>query len=603
MSIRTIINPMPTIPLLGPDNAIDLDRLGSSELETYINYVNIADGDIIIVYWFGCGANGEIVDKFNDEVEVLDELLTPDGMPVMIENNIMQLLNNGSVFYAYRVRKPGQQPGDESLRLFFYVGKRPRTTTALPVLQIKESHDRHLYLEDAPQIITPWMAPYQAMKAGDVVTLHCRRYYPDGSEYLPALKYPREVKEGESGEPLALFLNRSELNRVEDGSIELYCGIQYEGTAQETTFSARQTLTLSAPTSPTLPALTIVDHDGGTLNPALFPKGVLVRIPGYPGMAVGDDLYCHASSDAVGVDPVALHARVDASTQDKGFFELQLSADWVQSSQGGAMNLQYQYAWEGIARSATPYQVNVREPLNLPWVIVQGATPDPDKPVEGEAVLNVLSLVTSGINITITPDANHGEDDKVEMHFEGFGTGGKYIATTPTVAEGRTYNIPSHVIPYNFSRPVRVYYTVLQKGDPAPVPSKVFILWILPIEKTRYLTIQSTQGQQYNGTIYLSRIGANGELFTLPAWPYIRAGQKVHVVMKGKNSSDEPLSIPVIDNYSVTSTDVTARKVEKYFSFANINRFKLGSVSVDVTITYEEGAATQYSPASFVLAS
>lgn len=598
MSIRTVLNPMPTIPLLGPDNAIDLDSLGSSDLPTFVNYLGISDGDTIIVNWFGCGPNGEIVDKFNDEVQVLDEDLTPDGMPVMIENSIMKLLRNGSVFYAYQVKKPGGTPGDASLRLFFYVGKRPRTSTVLPVLQIRESHDLHLDLNEAPPIIKPWMVPYQAMAVGDVITLHCRRYNPDGSEYTPALAYPREVKDGEAGQTLDLFLNRSDLLRVEDGTVELYYGIQYIDTPQEITLSSRQTFTLSAPTTATLPALTIVGHDGGTINPALFPDGVRLRIEGYPGMSVGDELLLHASSDADDVEPVVLRASIDASTLDKGFIELPLSAQWLAASQGAAIDLRYEYAWAGTALSASPYQANVREPLNLPMVIVEGALPDPDKPVEGEGVLDVLALSSSGVTIHVDPDANFGSEDQVVMHWDGYGVGGKHSVTSPG---GRTFNIPAHYIPANFGKSVQVYYTVLQTGEPAPAKSEVFVVKVLPIEKSRYPVIQSYQAQQYNGTIYMGRMAAGGELFTLRAWPYMREGQTVNAFIHGKNANDDPLIVPVFENHTVVSAEITARQIAKSVLPASFQPFKLGSINVQVTITYEAGAETQYAPANFVL--
>ncbi|MFQ6558957.1 hypothetical protein Q7F05_23715 [Pseudomonas sp. Lb2C1-1] len=604
MTIRTQPNPVPTIPALGPDNAIDLDSLGTQDLETFVCYDGIADADMLIVSWFGCAENGEIIDRLNEEVEVHDDALTPDGMPVMIENSVLQRLRNGTVFYSFRVKKPGAAPGDESLRLLFHLGKRSGALTALslPMVQIRESHDLHLDLETADSIITPWMMPYQAMAVGDTVTLHGRRFYPDGSEYTPALAYPRVILEGEPGNPLGLFLNRSDLLRVEDGSVELYYGIQYVGTQQEVTFSSRQTFELLAPSSAMLPALTIVGHDGGTINPALFPDGLPLRIEGYPGMSVGDEFLCHASSSAAGVAPIILRARVDASTLDKGFFELMLDAEWVSASQGAGIDLRYEYARVGMALSATPYQANVRAPLNLPMVIVENARPDPDDPVPGEGVLDVLGLTTSGVTIDIDPQANYGPDDEVNVHWEGYGTGGKYIAFSPVTPGGRTYNIPPQYIPANLDKAVRVYYTVMQTGEPAPVPSKVFIVRVLPIEKSRYRTIQSAQAQQNNGTIYISRIIPVGELFTLHAWPYMREDQIVNVVINGKGNDDSPVTVFILENYSVSPEDVTARLIAKSMLPSAFQSLKLGSISVQVTITYEQGAETLYAPANFVLA-
>ncbi|WP_434656388.1 hypothetical protein J3P96_07680 [Pseudomonas sp. R3-56] len=597
----TLSNPAPTIPLLGPDNAVDLEELGAQELETFIKYDGLADADFIVVNWFGCGEFGEIVDKSNDEVEVIGDEITPDGMPVLIENSLLQALRNGTVFYSYRVRKPGGTPGDESLRLFFYVGKRPRSVATLPVLQIRESHDLHLSLDmDGPSSFKPWVAPYQAMAAGDTVTLYCRRFDPEGVEDLPALAYPQAVREEEVGKPLGLFLNRSDLLRFEGGSTQVHYGIQYAGAPAETTQSPAQTFKLLAATSARLPRLEIDGHDGGTLNPALFPQGLLLRIAGYPGMEVGDELLCHVSSSLADVAPVILRARVDVSTLGKGFFELHLDAGWVAASQGGAIDLRYQYAWQGTARSAEPYSVNVREPLHLPMVIVHDALPDPDDPAKGEGILDVTQKAISGVNLSIDPLANYGPEDLVQVHWEGYGTGGKYIATVPM--SGRTYNILPQFIPSNLGKAVRVYYTVQQSGEPAAVPSEVFTVRILPIEKDRYLTIQSKQAQMYNGTIYVSRIPSEGELFTLPSWLYMREGQIVNAHIHGKNSAGDTLVVAILEQYPVTAADVTNRKIEKGLAQSSFSAFQPGAVNVQVKIVYEPGAETLFSPARFTLA-
>ncbi|MBC3383555.1 hypothetical protein HU715_015790 [Pseudomonas sp. SWRI12] len=603
MTIRTQANQAPTIPTLGPDNAIDLDRLGTDDLQTFVKYDDIADGDKIVISWFGCGEHGEIVDKFNDEAEVVDDALTPEGMPVMIENSVLRQLLNGSVFYSYRVRKPGEATGDESLRLFFFVGRRPRAAAALPVVQIRDSHDLHVDLDTAEAIITPWVVPYQAMSVGDTVTLHCRRFYPDGSEYTPALAYPTVVGEGEPGKPLGLFLNRSDLLRVEDGSMELYYGIQYASATQETTFSTRQTFQLLAPSAAMLPALTIVGHSGGTINPLLFSDGLPLRIEGYPDMSIGDEVLCHATSSITGMEQVVLRANVDASTLDKGFFEFMLDPAWLSASQGASIDLRYEYAWAGKGLSSTPYPANVRAPLKLPMVIVKNARPDPDDPVSGEGVLDVLGLSASGVTIDIDPQANYGADDEVKVYWDGYGTSGKYTALAPVTPGSRTYNVPPEHIPANLDRAVPVYYTVLQDGDPGPVKSDVFVVRVLPIDKTHYTTIQSAQAQLTNGTIYISRIESGGELFTLPRWPYMREGQIVNAIINGKGNDDSPRAVPIFDNYPVAENDVTNGSITKTVTASDFQVFKLGSISVQVIITYEQGAETFYLPASFTLAS
>ncbi len=64
-------------------------------------------------------------DYINDLIEVVG--LQPEGMPVLIINPLLVRLDKGWVFYSYIV---DGRP-DESLRLFFYVGKPPSTAAGL----------------------------------------------------------------------------------------------------------------------------------------------------------------------------------------------------------------------------------------------------------------------------------------------------------------------------------------------------------------------------------------------------------------------------------------------------------------------------------------
>jgi hypothetical protein len=593
-------NPAPTIPDLGADNAIDLDKLGSSDLQTYIGYDGITDGDTIILNWRGCGKDGTVVDNFNDQVDVIPPF-APEGMPVRIENYLLSDLRDGWAFYSYRILKVGEaNPGDESLRRFFYIGKRPRAMPDLPVLQIKESHDLHLDLSSAPPILGVYAVPYEAMGPGDIVTLHCRRFYDDGTEYTPALAHPTQVEAADVGKPLALYLKRSDLLRVEDGRIELNYGIQYANTVGEKTLSATQTLYLFQPTSALLPALEVVGHTGGVINPAQFPEGLPLRIEAYPGMGVGDDVLCYASSKADGVEPLTLPARVDVSTIDKGFLEFQIDPKWLVASNGAQIDLQYQYAWTDAAMSATPYPATIRTPLRLPMVIVEGALPG-EEPVPGEGELNVLPLTIRGVTLRIDEEANYAPDDTVEVFWDGHGSTGRYSVTTPTTEGGRTFTIPPQYIPANFGKTVPVYYRVTPKGETSYEDSKVYGVRVLAIPKSSYPTIQSTQAQQTNGQISLSNVPAGGELFSLRGWPYIRDGQTLNAILSGKDATDQPLTFAIFNNHAVTAAEFDARLVSTLINVTELRRFKLGAVTVQVTVTYEEGAETRYNEARFTL--
>lgn len=599
-----IDNPAPTIPSLGPDNAVDLVKLGSSKLMTYIKYPGIETGDdhLLLLNFRGCAADGAVVDELNDQVAVDLSKLTPYGMPAEIENHTIVDLDGGLAFYSYRVAIAGGAPGDESRRMYFYVGKRPRARPALPVLQIQESHDLHLDLSEAPAALGVRLVPYEAMSVGDIVTLHCRRFDSDGDEYLPALAYPTTVTKADLDKPLALFLNKSDLRRVDGGRIELSYGIQYAGTASEQTLSATQTIELNPPTSAQLPALTIVGHTGGPINPVQFPQGLPLRINAWPDIGVGDELLCYVRSDLDLVEPLVLQARVDVSTIDKGFIELVVPPEWVKATDRSPIELQYQFAWMGSALSATPYPATIRGPLVLPMAIVVDARPG-DDPVEGAGEIDADGLVSSGINIQIDDEASYGPNDKIEVFFEGFGTTGAHSVTAPVTPGGRLFNIPPQFIPANMDKLVNVYYKVTPQGETFAYPSDIYVLRVLPVPLNRYLAIQSAQAQASGGRISISAVPAQGEKFSFPrGWAYIRAGQTLNALLVGKDTAGATLTYPIFNNHVVTQAQASANLVETFVSKAELQKFQTGSVTVGVTITYEPGAETKLVDARFTLA-
>jgi hypothetical protein len=598
-------NPKPTVPAIDADNAIDVDKLGISKLLTYINYPEIENGggDLLHLNFRGCAVDGTVVDELNNQVLVDEDKLTPEGMPAEIENHTIVNLRGGLAFYSYKVQKFGDNaPGDESLRIYFYIGKRPRARLPLPVLQIRESHDLHLDLSIAPAQLGVRLAPYEAMTAGDIVTLHCRRFDSSGDEYLPALAYPSEVTKTDLDKPFALFLNKSDLRRVDGGRIELRYGIQYVGTTIEKTLSATQTIQLVAPTTAQLPALKIVGHTSGVpINPAQFPEGLPLRIDTWPGIEVGDELLCHVHSDLEEVEPLVLKARVDVSTIDKGFIDLLVPAQWVKASNGAPIDLQYQFAWIDSALSATPYPATIRGPLHLPMSIVEDAKPGED-PVEGEGEIETEFLVSKGVNIRIDDEASYTPGDGIKVIWAGFGTTGAHSVTEPVTPGGRLFNIPAQYIPANMGKSVPVYYEITPLGDNVAQKSAVYTVRVLPVPLNRYLAIQSVQAQSSGGKIKISQVAAQGEKFSFSrGWAYIRQGQTLNALLVGIDASGQGLTYPIFNNHSVTSTEAETKVVEKFVLKAELQKFQLGSVTVRVMITYEPGAETKLTDARFTL--
>ncbi|MDI2595513.1 hypothetical protein NYP20_16635 [Pseudomonas sp. N3-W] len=598
-------NPAPTIPDLDANNTIDVEKLGTDRLLTYINYPDIKkdDGEWIVVNWRGCAQDGTAVDEFEDRAQIVEAEVTDSGLPVRIENPTVRLLDQGWAFYSYRVDRGGVQ-SEESKRIFFYVGKRPRAKPDLPVLQIKESQDLRLDVESLPGDPGVWAGPYEAMATGDTVTLHCSRFRSDGVEVSPPLEYSVVVKAEQVGKPLQLYLSKSDVRRVIDGHIELNYSIQYAGSpAAAQTRSAQQTIKLLEPTAPLLPALSIPGHTPGQgLNPSAFPTGVPVRINAYPGMSVGDQVFCYASAVPVDNEPSVQQVQVDASTIDKGSIEFSIDPQWFAKRNGEDIELLYQYSWIGTAMSSHSYATQVRAPLILPMPIVVGAVPE-SPVIPGQGQLDVTQLSVSGVTLRIDDNANFGPDDKVEMFWDGNGGTGFYSTSVPVTPGGRDFNIPPRYIPANFDRLVPVYYCVTLKGENDSQKSDVFNVRVLKLDDARYIGIQSKQAQQQAGRIIVSNVPPEGELFSFPqGWPYIHEGQILNAVMSGRNIAGQAHSFSIFDNHKITPEQAQDKNVFTYVSRAELQKFQPSEVAVQVIVTYETDVETKYRIANFRLA-
>ncbi|RKS27177.1 hypothetical protein BJ917_0013 [Pseudomonas sp. WPR_5_2] len=290
--------PAPKVPDVGPDNVIDLDKLGNADLKTWVDYPRIAEGDGFWPTLWGRSASGEAVDDFNELVVIGPGELKPEGMPVLISNGKLKALKGGQVFYSYKMHDPDAPDGrgEESLRRFFYVGKPSSASLQLPVLHFKESHSLCVDLDQIGDGGATLVAtPYQAMSVGDVFTFVFDMYFEE-DEPWQKLTYAKELLEADIGKPLQWSIPKNELQIIQGGFANMGYRIDYaEPTV--TSESAIQTVHVIAPPDTLLPAPKVKGLDGNELDPDVHPDGIMLAIKLYPGIQVGDYVVVYAESD------------------------------------------------------------------------------------------------------------------------------------------------------------------------------------------------------------------------------------------------------------------------------------------------------------------
>lgn len=544
--------PKPVVPDLGPDNAIDLDKLGSADLMTYVRYPGMADGDRFFPNWRGCNPQGEIGDVFENYITVDMGLVTPDGMPVSIGNVVLTLLDQGWVFYSYQIFDTTEVDfrGEESLRRFFYVGKRAQAGISLRVAQCKESHDLAVAVQQLPGTGATFVTvPYQAMSAGDTVKLTLELFFAVGDPY-DTLTLSHLVEQEQVGLPLVWSVPKADLQIIRDGFADVTYTIDY-AVPTAPTVSATQRIWMIDPVAPLLPALTIKDFNGNDLDPDAYPDGITLQIQPYASMQAGDDLVLYAVSGT----RVVQSWSVDVSTVDSGVLEFHLDHGWLASNNGQSLQLIYQYAREGAAGTGVPLALTLRKPLFLPAPIVEGATADG----QNRGFIEARYLL-AGVNIAVPDEAAIGASDTIKMHWEGYGDIGSDIAD-PIAGYPRKFQIKRTAVPANMGRRVKVFYKVSPPGE-AATPSAIYDLEVRSTT-AGWPALQIEKPVLINKQLSLATVPAGGVECLLQSWMFMAQGQRLRIRVFGllPDGQEQMLNIRPGDQELVTEDEYATGKV------------------------------------------
>ncbi|VVO42916.1 hypothetical protein [Pseudomonas fluorescens] len=596
--------PYPTISDLQDGDWIDLDKLGSQPLLTYIKYDTIALNDRLWPNWRGCSAQGEVRDFANARVDVTVEGgYTPSlGMPVHVPNDVLTFLNQGWAFYSYAVGLPGDPNtrGPESRRIFCYVGKRPVPATLLPVVQIKESHGLAL----DPKAIgsagaTAVMAPYRAMSVGDSVTFTWQGYSSAGVPEDEPHTEMITLKVVHLAQPLEFSVPRSQVIVIPGGYAEISYCIEYAGGLGQKSVSEQQTIRIVAPDPDSLlPEITIKDYDGGPIDPQR--DGLTLQIkPLYAGIQDGDGVLMHWTG--VRSASVIKSLRVDRSTLDSGVLEFYLEPKWLLANSGAKVTVSYQYARAGAGESGKPLQLEVSRPLNLPPPLVEGATG------EGEGN-GYLRAETTGAYVNVPESATVGPNDMLKMHWEGHPNGGRHVAS-PIGGTGKRFFIPGTAIAANMSegedKRFPVFYSVTPQGGVAK-PSRHFNLRILPQPSTVYPDVQCKEAQGTR-TVSLRRVDALGANLYIgegrfPAWPFMAEGQPLTIEATGVPVTGSG-RVTVRNAVPVTAAEFTNKKIDAKLIRAFLLSLKRNEqFTLKAKVSFDGGETyTPFDDASFTL--
>jgi hypothetical protein len=537
----------PAIPDLNASDELDLEKLGSAPLVGYIKYTGMQLDDLVRPRWIGASPTGEVFDDIGAEVPVEPGDLV-NGMRVEVGNQTVQNAAGGWAFFSYTVNQT-----TESLRKFCFLGVRPQAAVeTLSVLHGLPSHGLIVRPADLSEAgLTLVVAPYQAMQAGDRITLKLVGYDEYGDEDDD---FPDEVvvtKDHVAGRKISFEVPRYWFSYIEKGYVLASYRITLAGGATLDSPEQRFEIDSTASLPAYLEAPSIVGHTpGNPLDPAKFRDGLTLHMPAYPDMTVSDRILMRWHSPVI---DTILHARVDPSSLAKGTIAFRLPADVLALSGGATARLSYLYGREGASLSSQTLEVDVIDPRSVDAPDVKGALPD-STPHWG--TMTALDAI-DGVYVEV-PAGTAKPDERIEVHWNGHSELGQYIAKAPVKPENPLrFFIPAQYVAANLgrgdldeSRRFDVFYRLVGRDD--HVDSVPFKLRIKPFATTAFPQI--TCAQASGTSLSLSKVPAAGADLRLGTWYFGAAGQLLTLTLSGVTANG-PLEHVIRDRVAVTADE------------------------------------------------
>ena len=424
--------------------------------------------------------------------------------------------------------------------------------TSLPVVHVRESHVLKVDPEPVSSIdvFTLAVPPYERMTCNDKVTLTWQGVYEDG---VDDEAWTRSQTVEVAGRALYWSLDTNYITFIDNGSASASYRVEYADSQAGDEDSPVQTFSIVAPDTPLLPKVLVDGIVGDSLDPEDFPGGVVLKVAAYTDMQIGDDVLLYASGRLRSDDRI-LAWRVDQRTVDTGEITFTLEPSWLQQQLNETVTFAWQYARPGAAGSSLPLELQVKAAWRPAAPSVMGAQPELLRIVPGQGYIDAFML-RAGAKVLIPEEAGLSTDDVVEVHWQGQGETGSWIANEADPGNLLQFSIPPSAVPANMGKRLKVIYTVVRPGEPNAT-SQPFDLRIVPLPVTQLSTVQCACVDA--GMLRLSCVPDTGAQITLNRWMFMAEHQLVTIRAESSVShvvlADEPVTSAHLDDGKTTGT-------------------------------------------------
>jgi hypothetical protein len=572
----------PRVPKAPDGRVLDLNEVGSADLEVRIPTARLVEGESVELIWRGQPAEGPAV-EYRSPLHTLTKDEADFGLSLWVPNVKVAGLAGGSVSVSYRVTSSLIPARTSLIRSLTVIG------------QLKELDRPRVPLADGDRLdpakvpvfgITVYVPAYDFMDEDDYITLMWDGLTEKGESFYDDFGYP--VGDTEVGLDVPFTVPQADVVLLAGGSVQVYYSIEPISQPGKPLTSPKLSLAIvggSGGGSLIPPEVSgVVD---GVLDPALTPDFVQVKVRRYDGKAVQDKVTLHWDAAVASPAPT----RKTVSNVDRDVDYTINKASYVVPNLGTLVNV-----WYGVERamggsaSSSKVPVRIGAPIaeNFPPPTVVGASP--------ADVLNPV-VAANGATVRVSFTPMH-PTDLIGLMWEGAPGPGtpdlepKYGNTSGAVE----FAVPVSAVAANIGKTVELAYYVA-RGDDQFGPYELSLrITEMPQSALDAPTVPQAGSQQVE--LDLSSFTGDAQVVH-SRWPLIGSGQKIWLTVEG-STAQGPLTLTLASARLITDTEV-ASGLNVVLSRAELQRFTPGSdIVVRLKVSFN-GSSVQSEATSFLL--
>jgi hypothetical protein len=193
------------------------------------------------------------------------------------------------------------------------------------------------------------------------------------------------------------------------------------------------------------------------------------------------------------------------------------------------------------------------------------------------------------VNIRVPAEAAIGPEDKIQMHWQGYGEVGSEIAD-PVAGHPGKFQIRPAAVPANIGRRVDVLYKVTPPGETS-TPSTIFDLEIRHTS-AGWPALQIEKPDLINQRLSLSTVPQTGAECLLASWMFMAEGQclRIRVTALLPDGLETVLDVRVGDQEVVTEDEYYSGEVWSVIPRDFLTALKLDeTLRIDVETSFDLG--------------